>query len=109
MSPKSKFHLTFSLVTLVVASVFSWLLVAETSPFSVSFEDSVLLNLWRGLHLFPALAAWSGGEHAGNDLVFLTTFAVQWLLIGLVLSFVVWRFRAGPSETPHILQLNLLR
>ena len=47
-------------------------IAAETSPFSESFDDSVLFNLWRGLHLFPALAAWSAGGHAGNDLVFLT-------------------------------------
>lgn len=79
-------------------------LPVSLAPKAVSFEDSVLLNLWRGLHLFPALAAWSGGGHAGNDLVFLTTFAIQWLLIGLVLSFVIWRFRAGPFETPHILK-----
>ncbi len=102
MSPKTKFHLTFSLVTLVVASVVTWLFAAEASPFSESFDDSALFNLWRGLHLFPALAAWSAGGHAGNDLVFLTTFAIQWLLIGLFLSLVVWRFRTGPSEAPHI-------
>ncbi len=79
-----------------------WLLGAAASPFSESFEDSVIFNFWRGLHLFPALAAWSAGGHAGNDLVFLTTFAIQWLLIGLVLSLIVWRFRAGPSEAPDI-------
>ncbi len=81
-----------------------WLFAAKASPFDESFEDSVLLNFWRGLHLFPALAAWSAGGHAGNDFAFLTTFAIQWLFIGLVLSFFVWRFRAGPSETPHIFE-----
>ena len=102
MPPKAKFHLTFSLITLAAASVIMWLFAAETSPFSEYFEDSVLLNFWRGLHLFPALAAWSAGGHAGNDLVFITTFAIQWLVIGLVLSLIVWRFRTGPSDTPHI-------
>ena len=102
MSHKVKFHLAFSLVTLAVASLMMWLFAAEASPFSEPFDDSVLLNFWRGLHLFPALAAWSAGGHAGNDLVFLTTFAIQWLFIGLVLSLIVLRFRAGPSEAPHI-------
>ena len=79
-----------------------WLFAAETSPISEAYEDSALFNLWRGLHLFPALAAWSAGGHAGNDLVFVTTFGIQWLFSGWVLSLIVWRFRSRPSETPHI-------
>jgi hypothetical protein len=79
-----------------------WLFLAEASPLRESFEESVLLNFWQGLHLFPAIAAWTAGGHAGNDLVFLATFAIQWLFIGLVLSFVVWRFRKGPAESLSI-------
>ena len=98
MSPKWKFHLTFSLVTLAVASVISWLIAVETSPLYEYFEDSVLLNLWRGLHLFPALVSGFGIKFS----IFVTTFIIQWLVIGLVLSIVVWRFRQGPAESLSI-------
>lgn len=98
MSPKWKFHLTFTLITLAVASVISWLIAVETSPLYESFEDSVLLNFWRGLHLFPALASGFGI----NVSVLVTAFIIQWLVIGLVLSFAVWRFRKGPAEALSI-------
>ena len=98
MSPKSRFHLTFLLVTLAVASVFSWLTVVETSPLYEYFEDSVLVSFWRGLHLFPALASGFGIKVS----VFVATFIIQWLVIGLVLSLVVWRFRKGPDESLSI-------
>ena len=99
MSPKTKFHLTFTLITLAVASVIGWLIAVETSPLSESFgNDSVLVNLWRGLQLFPALV--SGFGIKGS--VFVTAFIIQWLVIGLVLSIVVWRFRKGPAESLSI-------
>lgn len=99
MSHKVKFHLAFTLITLAVASVISWLIVVETSPLSEYFgDDSVLVNFWRGLHLFPALASGFGIKNS----IFVTTFIIQWLVIGLVLSFVVWRFRKGPAESLSI-------
>ena len=98
MSPKRKFHETVTLITLAVASAISWLISAEASPLYESFEDSILLNFWRGLHLFPALVSGFGIKVS----VFVTAFIIQWLVIGIVLSFVVWRFRKGPAESLSI-------
>ena len=96
MSRKTKFHLTFTLITLALASVISWLITFETSPLYAYFEDdSILINLWRGLHLFPALVSGFGIKSS----VFVTAFIIQWLVIGLVLSAVVWRFRQGTAES----------
>lgn len=101
MSRKTKFHLTFSLGVLAAAAVISWLVAGETSPLNEYFSDSVLLNFWRGLHFIPFLASVAAaGGHAANDFVFITACVVQWLVIGLILSFVVLRFRHRPSETP---------
>lgn len=99
MSPKTRFRLTFTLITLALASVIGWLIAVEASPLSEYFDnDSLLLNFWRGLHLLPALASGFGIKNS----VFVTTFIIQWLVIGLVLSAVVWRFRKGPAESLSI-------
>ena len=99
MSPNWKLHLRFSICVLVVAAVVTWLVAGETSPFKEYFDESVLQNLWRGLHLIPFLASVVAGGHAGNDFVFCAAFAVQWLILGLVLSLVVSRLRNRSSES----------
>ena len=103
MSVNWKFHFTVSICVLVIASMVSWLIAGETSPFTEYFEDSVLLNIWRGLHLIPFFVAIVAGGHAGNDLVFFMASAIQWLIIGWILSLVILRFRVKPSKPPSIL------
>lgn len=102
MSRNWKFHLTVSICVLVIASIISWLFAAETSPFTEYFEDSVPLNLWRGLHLIPFLASVVAGGHAGNYLAFVVVFVIQWLVLGLLLSYVILGFRHRPSKPPSI-------
>lgn len=105
MSPRAKFHLIFSLCVLALASVVSWLLAGETSPLADYFSDSVLLNFWRGMHLLPYLFSIGfGGGHAGSDTAFYVAFIIQWLVIGLILSFIVLRFRSKPAQSPSILK-----
>lgn len=97
-----KFHLTVSICVLVIVSIISWLIAGEMSPFSENFDDSVFLNIWRGLHLIPFFASIVAGGHAGNDLVFVVAFVIQWLLLGWLLSFVILGFRKAPSQPPSI-------
>lgn len=89
----------FSVCVLVVAAVVTWLVAGETSPFNEYFAESVFLNLLRGLLLIPFLASVVTGGHAGNDFVFCAVFAIQWLILGFVLSLVVSRFRNRSSES----------
>lgn len=102
MTRNWKFHLTVSICVLVIGSMISWLMAGETSPFSDYFEDSVLLSLWKGLHLIPFFTAILAGGHAGSDVAFFIASAIQWLVIGLILSFVILRFRHKPSKPPSI-------
>lgn len=82
----------------------TWLIAGETSPLTEYFEDSVLLTIWRGLHLIPYFASIVAGGHAGNFLAFVVVFVIQWLVLGLLLSFVIQGFRKTPSKPPSIFE-----
>lgn len=78
--------------------------MGETSPFTEYFEDSVSLNIWRGLHLIPYFASIVAGGHAGNCLALVVAFVIQWLVLGLLLSFAILGFRKRPAKPPSILE-----
>jgi hypothetical protein len=102
MSSNRKFHLTFAALVLVLASVSYWVIGGQSSPYADYFSTSLILTLWRGLNLIPFFAGVMAGGHAGNDLVFFTAFAIQWFLVGWVLSLIVLRFKSKPAESMHI-------
>lgn len=92
---------TVSVLVLVVASILNWLLIGESSPLREYFLwHAAIPNLWGVLNVVPGLISivGSGNVHAGSEPVFYVAFAIQWLLIGLlmglVLSFVLWLIRS---------------
>jgi hypothetical protein len=80
-------------LTLVAASLLSWLTLADSSPFRDYFLYHVTIpNAWGSLNIVPGLLSFIVGGHAGSEVVFLLAFAVQWLFIGLVLGLLLASF-----------------
>jgi hypothetical protein len=106
VSRRVTFHLSISLLTLLGAFVINWLIFGETSPASEYFLWNVgLPNAWRGLNIIPGIisAIASGNLHGGNEIVFFVVFSIQWLLVGLVFSFVLLLFRMKREKPTTIL------
>ena len=96
---------TVSVLVLMVALILNWLLIGETSPLREYFLWHVAMrNVWGFLNVVPAIISIfaSGNVHAGSESVFYVAFAIQWLLIGLLvglfLSFVVWVIRNNAEK-----------
>ncbi|MEP6707095.1 MAG: hypothetical protein ABJC05_06225 [Pyrinomonadaceae bacterium] len=78
---------------------------SETSPLGEYFLWHVgLPNAWRGMNLIPAIisAVASGNLHGGNEFVFYVAFTIQWLLVGLILSFVALLFRMTREKPTNL-------
>jgi hypothetical protein len=79
------FAAEFATVMLLVG----WLIFAEASPLKDYFLFHVALpNLWRALHIVPALAAAlvAGNPHGGSEPVAFAGFFLQWFVVGFLLS-----------------------
>jgi hypothetical protein len=106
MSRKVIFHFSVSAFTLVVAFVVNWFMFGETSPASNYFLWHVgLPNAWRGMNIIPGFisAIADNNIHGGNVFVFYVVFAIQWLLVGLVFSFVLLLFRMKREKPTTLL------
>ena len=94
-----------AVIVLLLAFIIDWLVTGESSPFANYFLWHVgLPNMWAGLNFIPAMIAIvvSKSPHGGNIFVFYIGFCVQWLLVGLILSFVLLLFRFKRDEPTSI-------
>ena len=78
----------------------------ETSPASEYFLWHVgLPNAWRGMNIVPGMISAIADKniHGGNEFVFYVAFVIQWLLVGVVFSFVLLLFRMKREKPTTIL------
>ena len=107
MSRRAKLHLIISGLVFVLAFILNWLIIGDTSPLGEYFLWHVgLPNAWRGMNMIPGMisALAAGNLHGGNEIVFYLAFAIQWLLIGLLLSFVALLFRMKREKPPTLFE-----
>src|SRR6267142_6337012 len=106
MSRRAKLHLTICGLVVVLAFFLNWLILGDSSPLREYFLWHVgLPNAWRGMNMIPVIisAVAAGNLHGGNEFVFFVAFAIQWLLVGLALSFVVLLFRMKHEKPTTLL------
>ena len=101
MMRRAKFHLVIAVLVLLLAFIIDWLVIGESSPLANYFLWHVgPKNLWGGFNFLPyavALVASSNSRWL-FPLVFYFAFCIQWLLVGLILSFVLLLFRFRRDE-----------
>ena len=89
MKNQIKFRLRFSGLLTAAALVLNWLITSDNSPFNSYFLwHSDLPNWWAALHILPVIvtAVVAGNPHSGSETLFVVLLALQWLIIGLMLS-----------------------
>ena len=105
MSRRVRFHIATAVVVLLLAFIVNWLITAESSPLANYFLWHVgPSNMWGGLNFFPYAAALVISSYSRwlFTFVFYVGFCVQWLLVGLIFSFVLLLFRFKRDEPTTI-------
>jgi hypothetical protein len=105
MSPRAKLHFGTAVAVLVLAFILNWLVTAESSPLANYLLWHVgPANMWGGLNFFPYVVALIASMNSSwlFTLVFYVAFCIQWLLVGLILSFVLLLFRFKRDEPTTI-------
>ena len=93
-----RFHLLFGGVFVCLWIVVSWLVMSNSSPIHTFFlydQDQGLREFWMTLHRVPIICGMvaSGNVHQPSALVALPLAVVQWLVVGVCLSFAFTGFR----------------
>jgi hypothetical protein len=90
-----KFRLIFSAIFAFGALLVDWLVLGESSPLHDYFLwHGTLRNLWAPLNIVPVIgsAVVAGNPHSGSEIIYKILLAVQWFIIGFLLSALA-RFR----------------
>jgi hypothetical protein len=101
MARRAKFHFSIALIVLLLAFILNWLITAESSPLANYFTWHVgPANMWGGFNFLPYAVALITSSNSSwlFPFVFYVAFCVQWLLVGLILSFVILLFRFRRDE-----------
>src|SRR5688500_15351834 len=105
MSHRAKFHFGIAAIVLLLAFILNWLITAESSPLANYFLWHVgPPNMWGGLNFFPYAFALIVSRNSPwlFMFVFYVAFCIQWLLVGLILSFVLLLLRFKREEPTTI-------
>lgn len=96
-----RFHHLFGSAFVFAFFAGSWLLMAESSPFySYLLYHGEPRNLWSRIHTGPYIVGLllSGNVHQASPVGYLAAAAVQWFIVGFLLSFVFTGFRVRRHE-----------
>jgi|ERR1051325_3360068 hypothetical protein len=105
MSQRARFHFRIAVVVVLLAFILNWLITGESSPLANYFAWHVgPPNIWGGLNFFPYAVALIASSNSRwlFSFVFYVAFCIQWLLVGLILSFVFLLFRFKRDEPTTI-------
>ena len=88
MRPRTKFRLIFAAAFAAGVLLFGWLIGAEASPLRDFFREGELRKIWGMMNLLPVIVAAvvAGNPHSWSEPVFFVAFAVQWFLVGYLVS-----------------------
>src|SRR3954469_19984111 len=94
--PSLRFHCVFGLAFVALFGVSTWLVSAESSPLHHYFLWHVEIpNLYSKLNIGPIFVGvvLSGNVHQASPIGFVAAAALQWFMIGFLLSFAFHGFR----------------
>lgn len=98
---RRRFHLLTGLAFVILFVTTSWLITGRSSPCHEYFLWHVELpNLYRRLHTGPYVAGMliSGNVHQPSSVGFFAAAALQWFVMGFLLSFICKRFNPTRHE-----------
>lgn len=92
----SRLHCSVGVLFVLGFFLMDWLVVGESSPLNAYLLNHVSVpNFWRTLHMMPYIAGMvlSRNVHQPNPVGYLAAAAVQWFIIGFLVSFFIQGMR----------------